>query len=130
MPTLKSLNLYDLIDQSRAEENMFDVEFIVLNPDWRAQGSMKGRGFKLHFPCRFFAFYYKSIPFSKSITNFVKFILFLGNICSCRKGAEFFRKSVKNCFILTKCRNNKRKYRNEIFTVASGCRNYYGNLHL
>jgi hypothetical protein len=46
MPTLKSLNLYDLIDQSRAEENMFDVEFIVLNPDWRAQGSMKGREFK------------------------------------------------------------------------------------
>ncbi len=54
MPTLKSLNLYDLIDQSRAEENMFDVEFIVLNPDWRAQGSMKGRGFKWKFSLSLF----------------------------------------------------------------------------
>jgi hypothetical protein len=54
MPTLKSLNLYDLIDQSRAEENMFDVEFIVLNPDWRAQGSMKGRGFKCKFSLSLF----------------------------------------------------------------------------
>jgi hypothetical protein len=54
MPTLKSLNLYDLIDQSRAEENMFDVEFIVLNPDWRAQGSMKGRVFKWKFSLSLF----------------------------------------------------------------------------
>jgi len=54
MPTLKSLNLYDLIDQTRAEENMFDVEFIVLNPDWRAQGSMKEGGSNGNFPVRFF----------------------------------------------------------------------------
>ena len=49
MPTLKSLNLYELIDQSRAEENMFDVEFIVLNPDWRAQGTMKAHKYFLAF---------------------------------------------------------------------------------
>jgi hypothetical protein len=49
MPTLKSLNLYDLIDQSRAEENMFDVEFIVVNPDWKAQGTMKAHKYFLAF---------------------------------------------------------------------------------
>ena len=49
MPSLKSLNFSDLIDQSRGEENMFDVEFIVLNKDWNAQGTLKAHKYFLAF---------------------------------------------------------------------------------